>query len=91
MLREVLLMFSYVIVICCLDALCFPYNPLSLPVLLPLDSLGCQGCLGHVEGGGVHVPLHGAVGIREDLLLGRHAMTPDLQSNSKKVVSTKGW
>lgn len=46
-------MYGYVIVVC-LDTLCSLHSPLFLPVVLPLESLGCQG---HVEGGCVLVPL----------------------------------
>lgn len=75
MLRQALLLYSYVIVICCLDVLCFPYRPLlPSPVLLPPNSLAC---LGHVGRQGMYLfPLHGAVENGKLILsLRRHGMT----------------
>lgn len=77
MLREVLLMYGYVVIVCW-DTLSSPRSPLFLSVWLPLDSLGCQGCWGHLEGGRVPVTLAWADGNGKSLLLGGCMTTPDL-------------
>lgn len=67
MLREALLMNSYVIVICCLDALCSAHCPLSPQYGCHRTAYGSQNTWREVR---YLCPLPSAFGRREGLLLG---------------------
>lgn len=70
MLREVLLLHSYVIVVCCSDGLCSPRSPFPRTPCA-VGSLGSQGCWVSVRRHGLYVcAWHGALGNGKSWLLG---------------------